>query len=394
MRAVCLVLLAWLSVPSISFAQDLDDDLGAESYWIDVFYPKLLYTARDGFGFGAHAALQQPLRFDAWDKPYPYHASLAFDVLATTNGSHGAALVFSAPGLSDGWRFAAEASAWRWARDPYHGLGNASRFDKANRIGAPRFYRAQHDRFRLRGEAQRRLVGPLRFLAGFGIDRARLAPLAGPSVLASDIRAGQDPTLGSFATDAGVRVGLVVDTRNDEAAPERGLLAEAIFGAADASVAGDMSYTRTTVSIRGYVPVTPRFQLAGRLLGQGMTGTPRTTALYLIEESDRTATGLGGARSLRIVRDNRYLGRNKLLGNLEARVLLFGLPQVYRLTAVAFVDGGRVFEPDAFRVTFNGWHVGGGGGLFLQIGRSAIIGGTAGVGPDGVALNFHTLWPF
>ncbi|MBI2537993.1 MAG: hypothetical protein HYW06_13740, partial [Gemmatimonadetes bacterium] len=72
----------------------------------------------------------------------------------------------------------------------------------------------------------------------------------------------------------------------------------------------------------------------------------------------------------------------------------YAVPTLVRTTVVAFLDAGRVFEPEPFTLTTEGLQVGGGAGLFLQFGRAGILGTTLGVGPDGLVLQAHTRWTY
>jgi hypothetical protein len=125
-----------------------------------------------------------------------------------------------------------------------------------------------------------------------------------------------------------------------------------------------------------------------------MGGTPRLGSFYRIEASDRPYEGVGGPASDRALEEHRLLGRNKLVANLDLRYDAYAVPTLARVTLVAFLDAGRVFEPDPLTLTTKGMQVGGGGGLFLQFGRAGILGTTLGVGPDGLTLLAHTRWTY
>src|SRR5204863_80139 len=68
-------------------------------------------------------------------------------------------------------------------------------------------------------------------------------------------------------TDKVLRAGIVLDTRDNEMDPHRGVAAEALF-------ASGTGYTRTTTSARVYVHPFRRLVLAGRLAAEGTGGTP------------------------------------------------------------------------------------------------------------------------
>ena len=76
---------------------------------------------------------------------------------------------------------------------------------------------------------------------------------------------------------------------------------------------------------------------------------------------------------------------------------MFAIPTLYRVSLLGFFDAGRVFDDvdaEKFRITTADLKVGGGTGLFVQIGRAGIIGFTIGVGPDGVSSDAHSKWTF
>ncbi len=391
--AAGLLLAAYLpasaQIPGVREGPDLD-------YWYDVFYPKIFYAGKEGFLAGAYFALVQPLRSRDFDRPPPYRISISLDGQASTSGSRFIKLEGRAPGLANGWRISARLTARRRAKDNYFGIGNATLFDSDSVTGAqPNFYRVARTQYVARTEIQRVLVGPLRALAGLNVERWKLARHAGPSVFATDLTI--DPSIGVSTDDFSARVGLVFDTRDDEVASGRGVLVEAIWGVADSSIAGDLSYTRTTLSARGFVTPSPRLQLGARVVAQIMGGSPRVGSFYLIEGSDRFSEGIGGGDTHRALRDNRLLGRDKLFTNIDVRYALFAIPTLYRVSLLGFLDAGRIFddvEGEDFEVTTNGLKVGAGSGLFFQLGRAGLAGFTVGVGPEGVSSDFHTKWTF
>ena len=286
-------------------------------------------------------------------------------------------------------------AAQRLARESYFGIGDTTSYDAANVTDQqPHYYQSLNVRYIARGEIQRRVVRGLRLLAGFNVERWRIDTLPGPSRLRLDLAAGIAPTIARPTNDISGRVGLVLDLRNSETAPHSGVLLEAIHSVADASVLGDLTYTRTTVSAAGYVPIGPQLVVAARVAGEGMGGTPGIGSLYWIEASDRPYDAVGGPMSNRALDDHRLLGRNKLLANFDLRYDAYAIPTLIRVTVLGFLDAGRVFEPEPFRLTTHGMSVGGGGGLFLQLGRAGILGATGGFGPDGFVLQTHTRWTF
>lgn len=391
---LALCLAAALGAAGTAGAQQPEPPLSGAT-WMDVAYPKLFYTLRDGFTAGGYYALISPLGFADYDRPPAYRASFSVNGQASTSGSREVALEARLPDLWRGWRVVGTLGGQRRAREDYYGVGNQAAFDGANVTDAqPHYYQSLNVRLMARGEIQRQVVGPLRLLAGWHAERWRIDTLPGPSVLRTDLAARADPTIARPTTDVSVRAGVVFDARDNEPAPRRGGLIEAIYSVADTSLAGDVSYTRTTVSAAGYLPLGPQVVMAVRVAGEGMGGTPRLGSYYRIEASDRPYEGVGGPGSHRALEEHRLLGRNKLLANLDIRYDAYAVPTLVRTTVVAFLDAGRVFEPEPFKLTTAGMKVGGGAGLVLQFGRAGILGATLGVGPDGLVLLAHTRWTY
>ncbi|NIM49850.1 MAG: BamA/TamA family outer membrane protein [Gemmatimonadales bacterium] len=363
--------------------------------WTDLAYPKVYWTPRDGVTFGLYYAQVRPLGYDDYNAPPPYRGTITLDGHIATSGSKGLELAARFPKMLDGWRLTLVLQAVRRARENFFGIGNDAEFDGDNVTDAqPHFYRSDNRRLIARGEIQRRIIGGLRVLTGFHAEGWRIDTLPGASQLAADLQAGLDPTIGISTADISGRVGLVFDTRNDEVAPRRGVRLEAIYGFADSTVAGDLSYTRATVSATGYLPVRHNLLLAARVVGQSMTGSPGLGSLYHIEASSDPFFGVGGASSHRALRRRRLLDAGKLLANFDVRYDLLAEPTLFRVTLVGFLDAGRVFPVDEFRLTTDDLHVGGGLGLFVQLFRAGILGTTTAVGPDGFTAHFHTQWTY
>jgi hypothetical protein len=363
------------------------------SDWKDLWYPKLFWTPREGLTVGGYVALARPTRY-ADRTPAPHRFITALHGQVSSSGSRYVQLEAWAPALVRGWRFRLALAAKHWNREPYFGIGNATTTDSGDVAGADLYYRILRVRNYVRGEVQRDLVGPLRLLAGWHAEHWRLDTLQARSQLAADLAAGADPRIGIGTDDISFRFGVVVDTRDREAAPRKGMLLEAIESVADSSLAGDLSYTRTTVSARGYVSLGEHWGLAARVAGEAMTGGATLGTYFTFEASDQPFGALGGPESNRAVYRYRFVDADKLLGNLEVRYDILRAPNLARATLVAFVDAGRVFPRGDFRVTTDSLKIGGGLGVLTQFGETAVLGFTTAYGPDGVTLLAHWKWPF
>jgi outer membrane protein assembly factor BamA len=346
---------------------------------------------------GLFYAQFRPLGFDDWDSPPPYRASLSLDWVLSATGTGRLGLEAKFPKISPGWRFELRLWLRREARQNYFGIGNNTDYDRDD-VTDLRLHYYKQDRHRLyaRGALQREIVSGLRALAGFHLERWRIDTLAGSTMYAEEVASGIAPSPDQSTVEANIRLGLVYDTRDDEVDPTNGLHVEAIYSHADSSVAGDVTYDRMTVSAAAYFPVTERVVLAARVVGQGMGGDPPLGTYYLIETSESPFEALGGPKSHRGLASDRFLGEDKLFGNLDVRYRIAGERHVASASLVGFVDVGRVFQPgeDDFELTLNGMHVGAGFGAVLTFGRSGVLGWTLGYGPDRLALQTHVGWMF
>jgi outer membrane protein assembly factor BamA len=228
----------------------------------------------------------------------------------------------------------------------------------------------------------------LRVLAGTQIQHTDFRPLPGRSVFARDLAAGAvDPSTVPFS-DAAVRAGLVVDWRDNELDPHRGVLVEGLY-------ASGKGYRRSTGAAQVYVHPTEKLIVAGRLTAEAMTGNPPVAMQMVMESSEQPFVAVGGYRSLRGYHDARFIGPGKLIGGVEVRYGLLWVPSLFELKLVAFYDAGRVFDAgEPVRLTTQGLHKGGGVELAARLLRNALVVVGWGKGSEGSQLLFGTTWSY
>jgi outer membrane protein assembly factor BamA len=369
---------AWLGIAGLLAAWA--PSLGAQRVWRGSLYPYPYYSAVDGFWIAAHYGLSSATGFV--ERPEPYAASLNLDAGGSTQGSYSVIADAHVPALWAGWRVRLTLAAARDNRLGYYGVGNDTPYAADSvTANAPHFYRTSRTRPAARVTLQRRLVGPLRVLAGAGITRTEFLALPGPSVFS------RDSTVIPF-TDKTVRAGLVLDTRDNEAAPQSGLMLEALF-------ASGPGYTRTTGSARVFVHPLKRLVLAARLAGEGTGGNPPLATQLEMESSDLPFIAVGGYHSLRGYYDARFIGPGKLLGGLEMRYAPVWAPSVVELLIVGFYDCGRVFAPgERFRITTQGLHRSGGAEVAVRFLRNSLLVVGVGAGSEGTQVLFGTQWSY
>ena len=193
-----------------------------------------------------------------------------------------------------------------------------------------------------------------------------------------------DGTIPTDQADGGIssslRAGLMYDSRNFEAAPSRGIWAEANLEYAPGWLGTSTPYVKYYAAFRNYLPIAgDRLVFAYRLNAQGFFGDP---AFYMLPYEtvlgygyDRD--GFGGYRTIRgIVRD-RIQGRSICYFNTEMRYRFIDFHlfnQNVGLALSGFFDGGRVLQ--AFgggSLSNENFHLAAGGGFRFIMNRNFII---------------------
>lgn len=390
MRAFQLMGLLTLAAPAVTLAQvpetqpaPAPEPPAPAARWRTSYFPYLTGGANDNPVLAFRVRHWQPAEYEARTT---YTAALNADAGIAPRGSRFVSLQFRAPGLWDGWRLSTEGAIERQARYGFFGLGNETVFDK-NAVGPadPFLYRLRRTRYRAAVEVTRRIKGPFQVAVLTGFVHARFTALPGPSVFAMEV-----PGRELEEDDVTGRLALVYDTRDNEYNTHSGLLLEA---GTQVGSGGD-GYTRQYVILRGYLPVREGTVLAARIAGSGMGGTPTLDARFTLPGWEHEIPVLGGEYSHRALNYGRLTGRGTLFGNFEVRhdVLPFG--DLGAITLLAFLDAGRVFEQEDFKLTTDGMKVGGGGGVALRILRSSIFTFNFAGGPDGFRFTVGSGWMF
>lgn len=355
--------------------------------WVDHLYPFVYYSSIDGFWFAGHYDRSSPMGFT--ERPEPNFGRIAFDAGASTEGSHAVVLDAQAPAYWDGWRVAFRLSQIRANRLGYHGQGNDSPNDTDSiTAGRPYLYRVSRTARAARLTVQRRVVGPLRVLVGGTLERTNFRELPGETWFQRDRASGViGPDEVPF-NDQVIRAGIVVDWRDLEADPHRGVFVEGLVGRGK-------GYTRTTMALRVYAHPLDRLVLAARVGAERMTGSPPVSAQLTMESSEGAFGAVGGLRSMRGYYDGRFIGPGKLIGGIEARYGLIYAPRLLEIKLLAFYDAGRVFGPgESLRLTRRGLHSALGGGIGFALMRNTVVTLAGGKGTEGAEVGFATSWSY
>lgn len=378
---VLAAVLALLPVTPATAQQD--EGKPNEAPWRSSFFP---FPGSLGNNFPLIAMHVEERKAADYYARTPYAGILSLDIGSGFTGARMAVARFHAPLLWKGWRLAATLGTTRESRLGYFGLGNNTVNDQSLVTkGQKHFYEARRARYFGGATLSRRIKGPLWLAAGGEVEYSNLSDLSGPSLFRTEIGSSD-----LSDTDVRGRVTLVLDTRDNEFNTTRGLFAQASAGG---GTGGD-GYGRVTADLRGYLPLREGTVFAARLAGASMSRKASLNARLELPVWEGEIGVLGGSYSNRGLQVQRFAGRGALMGSAEVRHDLLNLGDLGALTLLAFVDVGRVFEQERFRITTNDLKVGGGGGVALRIMRFTILTFNFATGPDGFEFNSGTGWSF
>lgn len=372
--------------------------------------PALNYNADNGFGFGAIAGLywhEKGLR--------PYKAALDLQVFGTTKLVQDHIINLD---IVDAFDLPVRASLrlgyFQTISQNFCGFGNNVTCDEstaeqlASQQGlspddatafADHYYANRfHMPYGVAGARVRVLSGALRveltggwrgalyvpgdaFSDSDGIAGPDLTPYAG-SLYATIFPGGQPGFASVF------QAGVVVDTRDNEPMPRKGVWLEAAARGSSRYAGSSWDYAGATLIGRLYAPVLRdrSIVMASRTIVDAMVGDPPFHEMSYIGGSKLMHT-FGGLDAGRGIRSQHFVGRVKVLDQTELRwhALEFtGFSQRFMLTTLAFIDGGFVGE-DLATLANSGLprlHIGYGGGLRLSWNENFIIRLDIGLSPE------------
>jgi len=338
--------------------------------------PALNYDADEGFGYGVILQL-----YDYGPGLSPYRYMVEPQVFLTTGGRQELSLFFDAPHVVRGWRMDAYLARIRQVAWPYYGIGNGVVYEKALVTDAnPYYYRFDGTRTQLRLNVQHPLARSLRVLLGGGLASVSVRPVpkdSGTTLLALQLGSRIPAAQADGGMSNYLRAGVVYDTRDREIGPGYGAWGEFLVQRVDRALGSDWSYTRVTASWRSYHTLLPQLVFAGRLYLQDVLGDAPFYDLSIVESSFRQDEGLGGAKTVRGVLKDRYIGKAMAMANLELRWRATDFDfagRDFHVILSTFLDAGRVWA-DGFRQggLLSDLHPGYGGGVRLGMGESFIV---------------------
>lgn len=301
------------------------------------------------------------------------------------------------PNLVKSWRFAADVGAVREGRFGYYGQGPQGQGALADELDRPTdFFRVRRDRYYLRGEVTRQLHQRLYASAAAGITHFRYSATKASDAFRADFC---DTSL--TGTDAMGRLTLILDTRDREFVPTKGLLFEAGIYAGSGkfeqrnpvtSFSGS-GYTGLFAHLRGYFSPRGGTTLAGRVALRSLGANAPLDARYRLPGWEREVAVLGGADSQRGVVKGRYVGRGLFLASFEVRHNLIDVGDYGAITIVAFLDAGRMYQGGP-SISLSNLKTGGGGAVAIRVIRTALLTFNFATGPDGFTFSMGNGWAF
>jgi outer membrane protein assembly factor BamA len=388
-RAIALLLLAALpatelgaQIPEGPEPPSVPAERERDTPWRTSYFPYIAGGTNDGPVLAFKLRYWQPAEYE--DR-VTANGALNAEAGVTPRGGRHAYVNFKAPQLWHRWRANTLAGAMREVRFGYFGLGNDTEYNKdAITDNTPFFYRVRRTRYRGQIEVARQIGRQLHVALLGDLEETHFTSLPEGSLFRSDFGVDLDQT------DASGRLALVYDTRDNEFNTHQGLFLEA--GTQLAS--GGSGYTRLYSVLRGYLAIREGTVAAARLAASGLGGGPTLDARYTIPAWEKEIAVLGGQYSHRSFDTGRFAGKHVMFGNLEVRHDLLALGDLGAITLIGFVDAGRVFEQESFKLTTDGVKLGGGGGVGIRILRSTIFTFNFAGGPDGFQFSAGSGWMF
>ena len=260
----------------------------------------------------------------------------------------------------------ADVQAPNYVRN-FFGFGNETSFDK--NVGI-RYYRVRYNNVAFQALLRRRL-GPHQFYAGPIYQRVRVERTPGRFIEQMAEANGLLNTMFEPKHYAGVKAGYIVDTRNNDWRPTKGVIWSTDYTGMRGmnSQAPNLSQLISEVSGFWTPSISPGITLAARVGG---------TLNFSDYEFYQAAT-LGGLSNLRGYRRTRFAGENSVYNNLEFRAYLGTLNTMLvsaKIGVLGFHDVGRVWIDNE---NSNTWHNGYGGGLWAEPFRRVVLVGTYGL---------------
>lgn len=147
-----------------------------------------------------------------------------------------------------------------------------------------------------------------------------------------------------------IKLGLVYDSRDNEANPMKGIWSEALLLLSPSFIGNKYNYAQIAINHRQYFTLKKEIlNLACRLAYQGKIygEMPFYMLPFVFSSNKPTRDGLGGAKTVRGILRNRIVGEGMFYGNFELRWKFLRtnlLKQNFYIALSTYTDMGRVIQ--------------------------------------------------
>jgi outer membrane protein assembly factor BamA len=351
--------------------------------------PLAAYSADMGYGAGARVYYYwNGARSDERFATTPYLYRVFVQAFASTRGVQFHWLDLDAPRIADSpYRIRAQFIFARATNSNYFGLG-----ERSLDVAQPYSKLDQYDLLKPAGIASvERGFDHVRLFAGLGFLYARVHEYAATRLEADC--AAQLIVGCEGGRDHYLRLGVSYDTRDFEPDPNRGVFVDAALDVGTAAVGSAYDYARFLVAARSYYsPIQADLVLATRGVFEWQSAGTPFFSMNTLPFTEDPRQGLGGLRTLRGYRQDRFVGPVMALFNQEVR-WTFARTTLWRqklaFIAVPFFEIGRPFDKLS-DLTFARWQPSYGGALRLSWNLATVITADYGMSPDdsGFYINF------
>ncbi len=364
-KVLSMVAVAVISAFNIIAA---DDDIhsgqppynGVKKPWTFTPLPTVSYSTDLGLQLGA---LCDIYHFTKDHNSPDYKEKIYLDFGWATKGSGYVHGYFDSPYLTNYLRLTASATYKVSSLFPFYGFnGSASPLTPEMDLNKDRgvaFYSMGLNMLRLMLTFQGRIAGELKWMGGCNFWDFKVKDIpeknydSGNTLLKEYIRHGiinADEVSGGSHFE--LRGGLTYDTRDNEAAPDKGIWAEAyIYGSKDFSGRG-YDYLKSAIHFRHYFPiwkghVTGAYHIGiqNRIAGEAPFYQLHEIAAVLLKQPE--TDGLGGRNTVRGLLLDRLVGDGYIWGNFEIRCLLYSfefMKHRWQIGTNPFFDTGMVTQ--------------------------------------------------
>lgn len=380
---------------AIADEKKLDDDELKEKKegWFITGLPQVSSDPVNGFGIGGDGYLY--LNGNKHDPFLPYRTKFEAHLFATNKSQQELALAVDVPYLFDSkWRLRGEATIEDNPNLLYFGQTartmNALSFGGKtyptytgyeNAIGADPLFNTYRKREAILNiSAERSMMdSKVRLVGGFEVAKVDVSTVgSGASLLAQEKNSQGVLGVGDNLVTI-LQLGIVYDTRDLEPDPSRGLFIELTEELSSSVIGSSFDFAKTFLHAKYFVPVLPSVFNHLVFAARGALGSTAGQAPFF-EYQDGWSTegsieGLGGLRTLRGFKQNRFLARWMGYLNFEARYRLFEgdlWNQHFAVMAVPFFDLGRVWDKFS-DLGLSGFRANGGGALRIAWNQSTIL---------------------